>query len=85
MGGPLSRASQRRFDVTLPSKGTCFFAAVCERDAELEKGGRSVCRPCAALLNGQEYPLRDPRWRNDTDSTVAWKLGLAKLQSQSAR
>ena len=36
----------------------CFFWNLCEARAALEKGGRSVCRACAARLRGREYPLR---------------------------
>ncbi len=36
----------------------CFNWRLCRRRAELEKGGRSVCRPCAAKMRGQDYPLR---------------------------
>jgi hypothetical protein len=38
----------------------CFFWAHCGRHATLEKAGRSVCRPCSAVLHGTEYPLRNP-------------------------
>ncbi len=38
----------------------CFFSQVCLRRAAIEKGGRSVCRGCAARMRGVEYPLRDP-------------------------
>jgi hypothetical protein len=36
----------------------CFFWNLCEARSALEKGGRSVCRACAARLRGREYPLR---------------------------
>jgi hypothetical protein len=38
----------------------CFFSQVCLRRSAIEKGGRSVCRGCAARMRGVEYPLRDP-------------------------
>jgi hypothetical protein len=38
----------------------CFFWPACCERAALEKAGRSVCRRCAAILRGAEYPLRDP-------------------------
>ena len=36
----------------------CFYFRVCGRPAELEKQGRTVCRPCAGKLPGVEYELR---------------------------
>ena len=36
----------------------CFFWNLCERHADIEKAGRSVCRACAGRLRGREYPLR---------------------------
>ncbi len=41
----------------------CFFWKLCRGRAALEKGGKSVCRRCAATLRGQEYPLRPPTRR----------------------
>jgi len=38
----------------------CFYWRFCRGRAALEKGGKSVCRRCAASLRGQEYPLRPP-------------------------
>jgi hypothetical protein len=38
----------------------CFFWKLCRGRAALEKGGKSVCRRCAATLRGREYPLRPP-------------------------
>ncbi len=38
----------------------CFFWNLCSARAEVEKAGRSVCRRCAGLLRGIEYPLRRP-------------------------
>jgi hypothetical protein len=35
----------------------------CGRDAVCEKGGRTVCRDCAELLTGREFPLRSGRQR----------------------
>jgi hypothetical protein len=36
----------------------CFNWRKCRRHSELEKQGKSLCRPCAAPLAGVEYPLR---------------------------
>ncbi len=36
----------------------CFHFARCRRHAELEKQGKSLCRACAPLHRGREYPLR---------------------------
>ena len=41
----------------------CFNWRLCRGRAALEKGGKSVCRRCAATLRGQEYPLRPPTRR----------------------
>lgn len=38
----------------------CFFWAWCAQRSAIEKAGRSVCRHCAPLLRGFEYPLRFP-------------------------
>jgi len=38
----------------------CFGFRKCARRAEMEKGGRAVCRECAAKMRGAEYPLRKP-------------------------
>jgi hypothetical protein len=37
----------------------CFFWKLCSQRADMEKAGRSLCRGCAALLRGAEYPLRN--------------------------
>lgn len=48
----------------------CFYFRTCGRVAELEKQGRTVCRPCAAKLSGLEYELRPasypPLYPSDT-------------------
>jgi hypothetical protein len=38
----------------------CFNWTGCGQRAAVEKAGRSVCRRCAAMLRGTEYPLRNP-------------------------
>jgi hypothetical protein len=38
----------------------CFFHRDCGATAEVEKQGKSVCRPCAGGLAGTAYPLREP-------------------------
>ncbi len=38
----------------------CFFWSWCAQRSALEKAGRSVCRKCAQMLRGTEYPLRIP-------------------------
>lgn len=38
----------------------CFHFGCCRRYAELEKQGKSLCRACAPLHRGREYPLRSP-------------------------
>lgn len=38
----------------------CFYWKSCRRRAELEKGGKSVCRLCAQRMRGFSYPLRLP-------------------------
>jgi hypothetical protein len=38
----------------------CFFHRDCGGTAEVEKQGKSVCKGCAARINGSEYPLRKP-------------------------
>ena len=42
----------------LAGASPCFFWNLCERHADIEKAGRSVCRGCAGRLRGREYPLR---------------------------
>jgi len=42
----------------LPGATPFFFWNLCERHADIEKAGRSVCRGCAARLRGRENPLR---------------------------
>ena len=38
----------------------CFHFGCCRRYAQLEKQGKSLCRACAPLHRGREYPLRPP-------------------------
>jgi hypothetical protein len=38
----------------------CFHFVRCRRHAQLEKQGKSLCRACAWLHRGREYPLRSP-------------------------
>jgi hypothetical protein len=38
----------------------CYNFLECHHRAALEKEGKSVCRTCARLFIGQEYPLRFP-------------------------
>ena len=38
----------------------CFHWTACGQQAVVEKAGRSVCRRCANVLRGVEYPLRKP-------------------------
>jgi len=38
----------------------CFFWEKCRNYAQLEKGGKSVCQPCAERMRGLRYPLRPP-------------------------
>lgn len=49
---------QTQIAATPGGASPCFFWNLCERHADIEKAGRSVCRGCAARLRGQEYPLR---------------------------
>ena len=43
-----------------PEGTLCFYWKLCRRHAELEKGGKSVCRRCGQRLRGRAYPLRPP-------------------------
>jgi hypothetical protein len=38
----------------------CFFHRHCGQIAEVEKQGKSLCRPCAAAIAADEFPLRPP-------------------------
>lgn len=49
------------------SDNACYYFAACGQHAELEKGGRMVCRGCAPRVQGTEYPLRPPRWTEEPD------------------
>jgi hypothetical protein len=55
-----TRPPLARRGATLPGPPPCFNFRLCRDRAVLEKGGRSLCRGCAASVNGREYPLRKP-------------------------
>lgn len=38
----------------------CFFFKQCHTLSEVEKQGKTLCKPCAAKLPGTTYPLRKP-------------------------
>ncbi len=68
--------------------GPCFYWDSCRRAAEIEKNGKSVCRPCAARLKGVPYPLRGPsslvsyeRWPRDDG--LAEQLDMQEMEEKT--
>lgn len=47
-------------DRRLEGPPPCFYAKACGGTSAVEKEGKSVCRSCAARLQGEEYRLRAP-------------------------
>ena len=63
----------------------CFNFSACRRNANVEKGGKSLCRSCANQLAGREYPLRQPTREPlyKDDSEVSESLGLPVPRKQN--
>gem|GEM_PF-6965706 len=50
----------------------CFYHAICNGIAVVDKGGKSLCRTCADKTKGQEFPLRSSWDRNRIDYPTDW-------------
>jgi hypothetical protein len=50
----------RQIPVTGAGATPCFFHRRCGNTAAIEKQGKTLCRPCAATIVAEEFPLRPP-------------------------
>jgi hypothetical protein len=75
MAAPIPSAAAILPDASPPP---CVYWRFCRDRAALEKGGKSVCRRCAATLCGQAYPLRppirQPLYFSGRDAAVAMEM-----------
>lgn len=63
----------------------CFFFGTCGRRADLEKAGRSVCRPCSSRLRGVEFWLKESEDQSELRRRAARAESAARAQCHLER